>query len=391
MKTYELRLLSGISSMKNTNIFKPKYANTDEWYTMEIDSILYREDQINQVKDALENNISGNKNSGTIVFGPAGTGKTTVVNLIIEQLLQDERVQNNDFNYYYLNCSSFEDIVPILQELVHIIFSESKLECDRIDDLASFLNQKLECCEQTYILVFDDIKNQYMISSLIEIFKDNSNVNVVGILNDIYLNESPNTTVIPFLPYDQDQMYNIIFRAATELFYPGSYTERELMKIPKYDDLGKNIELLLNAARVAESMNKHQIDLDSIVTAERLIEARLLSLKLTALSMHSKLVLMSLLYCQRLYDEIRVNELNNIYYRMCLQTNETCKSLRYVSEALLELANLEFIELKKIDTCRNQNIPYDVFLIRNSDDVLNSIFSDEKLEPIEKMFKLEFN
>ncbi|AEH60136.1 AAA ATPase [Methanosalsum zhilinae DSM 4017] len=376
-------------------IFKdPDYSNTAS-VSASLNEMMYLDQQITQVYSRLSGLIDrGTIEEDIVIYGPAGTGKTTLARLAVEQLIMESRDCQINVSSYYINCERSRTKLEILKELIDTFEKEQGISGEKIDEFIDSHEKRLiKLFSQFHghvILILDELEESDLIYYFMKLMEPFSNITVIGIINNIYFENINNIKPIILLPYDKKQLTDIATAKAEKLFQPGSYDNEIIQLCLKHDDAGEIIDLLLTSARIAENKNDEMIRPEHVCRAEKLLEQNVAIKSAENLSLHKKLILLSIFYSEQMYDEVRTSQINNIYYRLCMQMNESCRSLRFVSETLAQLYRLDIIDMKKKTSSRDQYIPYDIRIIAPKE-VLEALLNDRDFRALKEMFDLEFS
>ena len=264
MKRREIKdiLLYDETLIKNDRVFDPEF--TPERFG-------FRDSQIRQLSSHLKPGIRGGKPVNTLVLGPCGTGKTTSVKLVFEE------VENTSDRIVpvYINCqfnaTPFQTFSQIYRKVIGHSPPETGVPLARIqNEIMKRLKRENKCL----VVALDDIDHlfydKYANDILYDILRahekyEGIRTGVVGILSEnefrFVLATKVNTIFNPsrvfFNPYTRPQIYEILSDRVREGLVAGVLSDNLLNDIADLTmdagDLRVGIELVYRSVLEAEA------------------------------------------------------------------------------------------------------------------------------------------
>ncbi|MCR8487691.1 MAG: AAA family ATPase, partial [Crenarchaeota archaeon] len=141
-------------ALSRRSVFKDKrYLSVD--YVP--DDLPYREKEILKLADILVNILKGTRPSNIFEYGPVGTGKTAVTQLVLRKLKEKTDEAKVPFGYSYVNCrfyrTNYRALVKIATDL-ELKISKTGLPPDVI---LSLIMKRLEENYMFFLVVFDEV------------------------------------------------------------------------------------------------------------------------------------------------------------------------------------------------------------------------------------------
>jgi cell division control protein 6 len=155
-----------------------------------------------------------------------------------------------------------------------------------------------------------------------------SKVAIIGISNDLRLKEFLDPRVfsslseeeIVFRPYDASELRNILLERSKLSFYEGTLSEAALsicsaLAAAEHGDARRALDLLRVAGEVAERQGAKAITEEHVREAEKHIEHNRVVEALKNLTLHSKLVLLSVYHLSK--SNATTGEIYDVYNELC--------------------------------------------------------------------------
>lgn len=261
------------------------------------DTILHREEQINQIAKILAPSLRMEKPSNLFLYGKTGTGKTLTTRYVEQKLLEKAEKSNLKFlKIVYINCklkkvadTEYRILAEILKEL-GVEVPATGLPTDQL--YKKFVNY-LEEDERLMILIFDEIDQAvkkigdellYNLTRLNSSFKK-SQISFIGISNDLIFVENLDPRVksslgeeeIVFPPYDAIQLKDILEQRMKKAFKNGVVAKGVIDKCAAYaahehGDARRALELIRVAGELVEREGKDKITIEYLDKSQEKIE-----------------------------------------------------------------------------------------------------------------------
>ena len=187
-----------------------------------------REEELNEIADRLRPVAQGHEPDDLLVYGPAGSGKTTCVNHVFDRLHNQTRVKTVRLNCWnYTTRSAI--LAQLLIELGYVVPRRGK----PVDELTAKLREWVDKNHDIVVALdeFDQLDEQN------EIIYDLHNIGVQadGHLGMVIVANKPPSQLdleqrsqsrlgyqtVQFMPYDKDDLIDILAERAEDAFKPG--------------------------------------------------------------------------------------------------------------------------------------------------------------------------
>ncbi len=264
MKRREIKdiLLYDETLIKNDRVFDPEYTP---------DRFGFRDSQLKQLSIHLRPGIKGRTPVNTLILGPCGTGKTTSVKLVFEEVEHS----SEKIVPVYINCqfnsTPFQTFVQIYRKVIGHSPPETGVPLPRIQNE---IMKKLQRENKCLVVALDDIDHlfydKYANDILYDILRahekyEGVRTGVFGILSEnefryilaTKVNTIFNPSEVFFDPYDRRQIYEILKDRVREGLVEGVLSDALLNHITNVTaeagDLRVGIELVYRSALEAEA------------------------------------------------------------------------------------------------------------------------------------------
>src|SRR3989344_3238785 len=342
-------------------------------YTPQV--IPHRQNQINQVAGILAPVLRKEKPSNIFCYGKTGTGKTVVVQYVIQKLLESASARNVPLKTVYVNCKLkkiADTEYRIIAELARSLGKDVPSTGLPTDEVYNLFLEAIDEKEQTVLLVLDEVDRLvdragdeilYNLTRINSQLKK-SQVSIVGISNDVRFMENIDPRVKSslgeeetiFHPYNAMELKEILEERAKLAFRPDVLEGGVLEKCSAYaarehGDARRAIDLLRVASEVAERENATKILPEHIDKAEERIERdRVLEIVITQ-PKQSQAVFRAILDIPA-NKKIETGEVYEKYKEICGAAGLTPLTQRRISDLIGELDMLGLITAKVISKGR---------------------------------------
>ncbi|MEM3443073.1 MAG: ORC1-type DNA replication protein [Candidatus Bathyarchaeia archaeon] len=366
-------LLNDIFSrfVNNAKIFRNREVLRHDYLP---DKLPHREEQIILLGETLAPVLKGERCSNVFIYGKTGTGKTAVAKYVLSRLEMKAKEFSSPVKFLYVNCrlagTEYRILANACRNLgTYVPFTG--LSCGEVFDRFA---KSLDHSKIVFIMVLDEvdmlIKSQDD-SLLYELTRINgtlreSKVSLVGISNDLRLKEFLDPRVfsslseeeIVFRPYDARELRNILSERAKLAFFDGTLSDSALnlcaaLAAAEHGDARRALDLLRVAGEVAERKGDSIILEDHVREAEKRIEHNRVAEALKNLTLHSKLVVLSVYQLNRadVYSAI-TGEIYEIYTELCGELGVTPLTQRRLGALINELDAMGLLNAKVVSMGR---------------------------------------
>jgi cell division control protein 6 len=191
----------------------------------------------------------------------------------------------------------------------------------------------------------------------------NSKVSIIGISNDLRFKEFLDPRVfsslseeeVVFRPYDAGELRNILFERSKLSLHEGSLSESALsicsaLAAAEHGDARRALDLLRVAGEVAERQGDKIITEDHVRDAEKHIEHNRVVEALANLTLHSKLVLLSVYHLSR--SSATTGEIYDVYNELCGEMGVGLLTQRRLGTLVSELDAMGLVNAKVVNMGR---------------------------------------
>jgi len=282
-------LLDDETLFKNEEVFTPSYVP---------EQFIHRDPQLKALAFSLKPGMRGVNPINTLVHGPPGTGKTTAVLHVFNQLREAE----GKLFAVYVNCEHSNTRFSVFAKIHEAILGHAPPDTGKpLDAVKERAFLKLRQLDKSLIVALDEIDQLFVRKNVNEVLIDllktqhtygYSRVGVVGVMIDDQLMTQLdvktrsvfNPERIHFQPYARSEILDILQNRADSGFYPGVISKKILEEIAEKTaqtgDLRVGINLLRKSAYLAERDSSRKITAEHMEKAYE-SEARLVGLEKT--------------------------------------------------------------------------------------------------------------
>jgi cell division control protein 6 len=281
----------------------------------------HREEQIRQLGEKVAPLLKGARSSNIFIYGNTGTGKTAVVKYVLSRLEYKAKEFNAPIRLCYVNCrlagSEYRALASMCQTLgVDVPFTGLS-----VGEVSDRFKTKLDLSKVVFMVILDEADSLvkmrgdsllYELTRVNEILK-RSKVTLVGISNDLRFKEFLDPRVlsslseeeIVFRPYDAGELRNILAERAQIAFADNALSDAALglcaaLAAAEHGDARRALDLLRVAGEVAERKGARVVTEEHVREAEKHIEHNRVLEALNNLTLHSKLVTLSIYHLDKM-------------------------------------------------------------------------------------------
>ncbi|MEM2080704.1 MAG: ORC1-type DNA replication protein [Candidatus Bathyarchaeia archaeon] len=331
----------------------------------------HREEQIRLLGTIVAPVLKVARCSNIFIYGNTGTGKTAVTKYVLSHLETKAKMYGVPVKFSYVNCrmtGSEYRVFASLSQSVGISVPFTGLSVDEVFDR---FRVGLDAAKTIFIVVLDEIdaliKNRgdkllYELTRINETL-NKSKVSIIGISNDLRLKEFLDPRVfsslseeeLVFRPYDAGELRNILLERSKLSFYEGVLSEAALnvcsaLAAAEHGDARRALDLLRVAGEVAERQGAKMILEEHVREAERHIEHNRVMEALKNLTLHSKLVLLSVYSLNK--ASATTGEIYDLYNTFCGELGIGLLTQRRLSTLINELDAMGILNAKVVSMGR---------------------------------------
>jgi cell division control protein 6 len=355
----------------NNKIFKDREVLRHDYLP---EKLPHREEQIRQLGETVAPVLKGSRGSNVFIYGKTGTGKTAVTKYVLSHLEAKAKEFNAPIRFSYVNCRMAGSEYRVFSNLCQNIGVYVPFTGLSVGEVFDRFRTGLDILKIVFIVVLDEIDALVKVRGdrlLYELTRINENlckskVSLVGISNDLRLKEFLDPRVfsslseeeIVFRPYDASELGNILLERARLAFFDGALSEAALglcaaLAAAEHGDARRALDLLRVAGEVAERNGASVVTEEHVREAEKHIEHNRVVEALRNLTLHSKLVVLSVYHLSRANVHSAITgEIYDVYAELCGELSVTPLTQRRLSTLVNELDSMGLLNAKVISMGR---------------------------------------
>jgi cell division control protein 6 len=331
----------------------------------------HREEQIRLLGETVAPVLRDARCSNIFIYGTTGTGKTAVTKYVLSHLEIKAKEHGAPVKFCYVNCrmtGSEYRIFANLSQSIGLVIPFTGLSAGEVFD--RFRNG-LDTSRTIFIVVLDEVdalikdRGDGLLYELTRINENlhKSKVTIIGISNDLRLKEFLDPRVFSslseeemvFRPYDASELRNILLDRSKLSFQEGALSDAALnicsaLAAAEHGDARRALDLLRVAGEVAERQGAKVITEEHVKDAEKHIEHNRVVEGLQNLTLHSKLVLLSVYHLSK--ASAITGEIYDIYNELCGELGAGLLTQRRLGTLINELDAMGLLNAKVVSMGR---------------------------------------
>ena len=355
----------------NVKIFKDREVLRHDYLP---DRLPHREEQIKRLGETVAPVLKDAKCSNIFIYGKTGTGKTAVTQYVLNHLEAKTKEFNAPIRFHFINCRLAGTEYRVFASLSQSIGVRVPFTGLSVGEVFDRFRAGLDSSKIIFIIVLDEIdalikaRGDILLYELTRINETlrNSKVSLIGISNDLRLKEFLDPRVlsslgeeeIVFRPYDASELKNILFERVHLAFCDEALSEGALglcaaLAAAEHGDARRALDLLRVAGEVAERKDANIVIEEHVREAESCIEHNRVVEALRNLTLHSKLVILSVFHLGRANVHRAITgEIYEVYSELCEELGLTPLTQRRVSTLINELDAVGLLNARVISMGR---------------------------------------
>jgi cell division control protein 6 len=357
--------------VNNTGVFKDREVLRHDYLP---ESLPHRQEQIKQLGETIAPVLKGARPSNILIYGKTGTGKTAVTKFVLAHLESKAKELGARVRFCYVNCRMIGSDYRVFASLCQTLGLSVPFTGLSVGEVFDRFRMSLESSGMVFIIILDEadvlVKDRgdgllYELTRVNETLS-NSKVSLIGISNDLRLKEFLDPRVLSslseeemvFRPYDAGELKNILAERAGLAFQQGALSEPALslcsaLAAAEHGDARRALDLLRVAGEVAERAGTGSVAEDQVREAEKHIERNRIVEALKNLTLHSKLVVLSVYHLNKSdVNRAVTGDICEVYNEVCGEAGLAPLTQRRVSSLVNELDAMGLLSAKIVSMGR---------------------------------------
>ena len=356
------------SFVNRINIFKDREVLRHDYIP---DKLPHREDQIRLLGERVAPVLKDARCSNIFIYGKTGTGKTAVTKYVLSHLEEKAKQYGAQVKFCYINCRMTGSEYRVFASLSQSVGMSIPFTGLSVEEVFARFRASLDTSHILFIIVLDEVdalikeKGDAFMYELTRINETlvKSKVSIIGISNDLRLKEFLDPRVfsslseeeLVFRPYDASELRNILFERSKLSFHKDVLTDSALsicsaLAAAEHGDARRALDLLRVAGEVAERQEAKNITEDHVHQAEKHIEHNRVVEALNNLTLHSKLVLLSVYHLNK--SSATTGEIYDVYNELCDEFGAGLLTQRRLGSLVNELDSMGLVNAKVVSMGR---------------------------------------
>lgn len=354
--------------MNRPNLFKDREVLRHDYLP---EKLPHREDQIRHLGTIIAPVLRNARCSNIFIYGKTGTGKTAVAKYVLSHLEEKAKEFGTRIRFCYINCRMTGSEYRIFSSFSQSLGLTVPFTGLSVGEVFDRFRICLDSSKTIFIAVLDEIdaliRNRgdgllYELTRVNETL-NKSKVSIIGISNDLRLKEFLDPRVFSslseeemvFRPYDASEIHNILYERSKLAFHEGSLTEAALnfcsaLAAAEHGDARRALDLLRVAGEVAERKGDKIITDEHVKEAEKNIEHNRVVEALKNLTLHSKLVVLSVYNLKK--SSSTTGEIYELYNSLCTELGSGLLTQRRLGTLINELDAMGLLNAKVVSMGR---------------------------------------
>ena len=335
------------------------------------DKLPHRDDQIRTLGEAVAPVLKEARSSNIFIYGKSGTGKTAVTKYVLSHLESKAKEYGAQVKFCYINCRMTGSEYRVFASLSLGLGLAVPFTGLSVGEVFDRFRVSLEQSHTFLIIALDEIdalvkdRGDGLLYELTRINEtlSKSRVSLIGISNDLRLKEFLDPRVlsslseeeIVFRPYDASELRNILLERSKISFREGCLSESALsicsaLAAAEHGDARRALDLLRVAGEVAERQGAEVITEDHVRDAEKHIEHDRVAEAVKNLTLHSKLVVLSVYNLNK--SSSTTGEIYDVYKEFCGELGAGLLTQRRLGTLISELDAMGILNAKVVSMGR---------------------------------------
>jgi len=357
--------------VSNARIFRDREVLRHDYLP---DRLPHREEQIKKLGQTVAPVLGGARSSNVLIYGKTGTGKTAVAKHVLTHLEFKAKEFSAPVRFCYVNCRMAGSEYRVFASLCQSVGVSIPFTGLSVGEVFDRFRTGLDASKIIFMIVLDEAdalikaRGDGLLYELTRINENlsKSKVTLIGISNDFRLKEFLDPRVlsslseeeIVFRPYDAGELKNILCERSKSAFRDYALSDAAVglcaaLAAAEHGDARRALDLLRVAGEVAERNGATVIVEDHVREAEKHIEHNRVVEALQNLTLHSKLVVLSIYHLNRVSSRGAITgEISEVYNELSAELGVTPLTQRRLCTLVNELDSMGLVNAKVISMGR---------------------------------------
>jgi len=335
------------------------------------DKLPHREEQIRLLGSTVAPVLKEDRCSNVFIYGKTGTGKTAVTKYVMSHLESRAKQIGTRVKFSYVNCRMTDSAYRVFASLCQSVGVSVPFTGLAVGEVFDRFRNGLEATKVVLIVALDEvdalIKDRgdgllYELTRINETLQ-HSKVSIIGISNDLRLKEFLDPRVFSslseeemvFRPYDAGELRRILQERSALSFKEGALSEAALsvcsaLAAAEHGDARRALDLLRVAGEVAERVGATVVTEEHVREAEKRIEHNRVLEAINNLTLHSKLVLLSVYRLGK--PNATTGEIYDVYNELCGELGAGLLTQRRLGTLVSELDAMGLLNARIVNMGR---------------------------------------
>jgi cell division control protein 6 len=321
------KFVNGQSIFSNRDVLRHDYLP---------EKLPHREEQIRLLGSTVAPVLKEDRCSNVFIYGKTGTGKTAVTKYVMSHLESKAKELGTHVKFCYVNCRMTDSAYRVFASLSQSVGVSVPFTGLAVGEVFDRFRNGLDATRVVLIIALDEVdalikeRGDGLLYELTRINEtlEHSKVSIIGISNDLRLKEFLDPRVFSslseeemvFRPYDASELRRILQERSALSFKEGVLSDAALsvcsaLAAAEHGDARRALDLLRVAGEVAERQSATVVTEEHVREAEKRIEHNRVLEAIKNLTLHSKLVLLSVYRLSK--PAANTGEIYDVYNELC--------------------------------------------------------------------------